>query len=51
MRILAEQKIGRKLKPKEIVHHINRNTLDNDPQNLKVMLISDHVSLHRKEAS
>ncbi|MDR0388125.1 MAG: HNH endonuclease [Treponema sp.] len=35
-RWVEEKKLGRKLKPGEVVHHINRNTLDNSPGNLKI---------------
>ena len=45
-RLIAEQKIGRKLKKGEIVHHINGNKKDNRPENLEVMLSSDHLRLH-----
>lgn len=44
--IVAEWTIGRKLLPGEVVHHQDRNTLNNDPKNLEVMTASDHAKLH-----
>jgi hypothetical protein len=35
-RYIMEQHLGRKLKPKEEVHHVNNNTLDNRIENLKL---------------
>lgn len=47
-RVVAERMIGRKLKRGEVVHHVNEDTLDNRPENLRVMLAGDHVSMHGK---
>lgn len=33
-RVVAEQKLGRPLEPWEVVHHKDRNKLNNDPRNL-----------------
>lgn len=43
---IAEWKIGRPLMDGEVVHHKDRNKLNNDPSNLQVMTASDHAKLH-----
>jgi hypothetical protein len=48
-RKILEQKIGRKLKKNEVTHHINRNKLDNRPENLMVMTRAEHINYHRKD--
>lgn len=45
-RKIAEDMIGRPLKPNEVVHHDDENKLNNDPSNLKVMTRSEHQKLH-----
>lgn len=45
-RIVAEQKIGRPLNPGEIVHHIDGNILNNQPENLEVMTQAEHMRRH-----
>lgn len=47
--IIMESLIGRRLSPNEHVHHKDRNKLNNHPSNLKLLTISEHASLHRKE--
>ena len=45
--IVAEQKLGRKLLPEEVVHHIDFNKLNNDPSNLMVFASNgDHTRFH-----
>ena len=46
--IVMENKLGRKLKPPEIIHHINGDKLDNDISNLKIMTRKEHTGFHRK---
>lgn len=49
-RIIAEQKLKRKLMSNEIVHHINHNKTDNRPENLAVMTQSEHMKVHLIDA-
>lgn len=47
-RVVAERKIGRRLRRKEQVHHINGDRQDNGPENLEVMAsIAHHRVRHR----
>ena len=51
-RLVAEEKIGRKLKPRELVHHINGKKLDNRPENIEVLKsVAHHLNKHRKNNS
>ena len=47
-RIVVENSLGRKLDPKEVVHHKNGIRNDNRLENLQVMSSIDHLALHRK---
>ena len=50
-RWVAERKVGRRLKPEEVVHHINRNKRDNSPGNLEILPNQEvHDELHRRDA-
>ena len=45
-RLVMEQKLGRKLFHGEIVHHIDGNSLNNNPENLIVLTQSEHATSH-----
>ena len=45
--IVVEQKLGRQLREKEVVHHKDQNPFNNDPNNLIVFATtSDHTRFH-----
>lgn len=45
-RLVAEKKLGRHLEPGEIVHHIDGNKRNNEPDNLIVITQSEHIREH-----
>lgn len=47
--LVMERAIGRYLKKGECVHHINRIRDDNRIENLQLMTLSEHMSMHAKE--
>lgn len=47
--IIAEMKIGRKLRKNEVVHHKDENKMNNHPDNLEVMTRGKHTTLHKKQ--
>lgn len=47
-RLVMEQKIGRRLKPGEVVHHIDGNRSNNDPDNLELFASNgEHLRVSR----
>ena len=48
-RYIMELHLGRKLNKDELVHHINKNRLDNRIENLQIMSNSEHATLHGTE--
>lgn len=44
--LIAEKKIGRFIKQNESVHHINGIRTDNRLENLSIMTVGEHTSLH-----
>lgn len=45
--LVAECKLGRRLSEKETVHHANEDSLDNQPENIRVLLTPNaHARLH-----
>lgn len=48
-RLIMENKISRRILPDEVVHHINKNRSDNRIENLQLMTVSDHMSMHMTE--
>ena len=51
-RIVAEKKLGRRLKLGEMTHHIDHNKQNNSPKNILIVKSSaEHLVHHRKPES
>lgn len=48
-RLVAERKLGRPLRPGEVVHHLDGNPSNNAPANLVVTTNAAHVTEHARE--
>lgn len=48
-RYVISQKLGRPLRREEQVHHIDGNKLNNNPENLMLVSLSEHMSIHESE--
>lgn len=48
-RVVMERHLGRRLKPHEVVHHVDHNRQNNAIENLRLMSQSDHMRLHAAE--
>ena len=48
-RIIAEWVVGRKIQKGEVVHHLDGNKKNNNPDNLQVMSASSHARMHAIE--
>lgn len=46
---VAEQKVGGKIWPGYVVHHIDENKQNNKRSNLRIMSRSAHAKLHARE--
>lgn len=47
-RFIMSELLGRPLKKGEIVHHINEDKTDNRAENLMVLTVSEHSSMHMR---
>jgi hypothetical protein len=48
--VVMEGILGRRISKDEVVHHIDEDTYNNSPGNLRLMTRSAHTSLHRNQS-
>lgn len=48
-RLIAEYVLGRNIARGEVVHHVDYNSLNNNPDNLQVMSVDAHNQLHQAD--
>jgi len=46
-RWVKEQTLDRPLTPDDVVHHVDEDRLNNDPDNLVILTRAEHARLHR----
>jgi transposase-like protein len=47
-RVIVEEREGRRLASDEIVHHVDGDPLNNQPENLVILTRAEHIQLHLK---